>query len=364
MKKIIILFLLIVIPVKVCALSASSYVVMDYDSKRILEGSNINEKKLIASTTKIMSAIIAIENADINQEIEISKDVLKAYGSAIYIEVGEKLKLIDLIYGLMLRSGNDAAIEIARVVSGSMDEFVKKMNEKAKEIGMNNTLFINNHGLEDSDGNGNTSTAYDMALLMQYTMHNDIFKEVTKSKRYVVKSSYKTYDWYNKNRLLEEYKYTIGGKTGYTKKAKRTLVTIASKDDKTIIIVTLNDPNDFNNHKALYEENFKKYNLVTILNKNLFSVNDVTYNGKVYIKDDVKILLNNNEEDKISIDYEMYPSGNYNNDSQVGSAKIKLDNEVIETIPIYLKVNDYKEDNNNNNKNWLQKLIDFLIFWR
>lgn len=361
-KKVIFLLLILFIPFKIYALSASSYVVMDADSNRVLEGSNIDDKKLIASITKIMTCIITIENSDIKQTVKVSNDVLKAYGSAIYIEVGEELTLEDLLYGLMLRSGNDAAIEIARVVSSSQEEFTKLMNIKAKEIGMNNTLFINNHGLEDESGNGNKSTAYDMAILMSYALKNDKFKEIISTNRKIVKSSYKTYDWYNKNRLLNEYKYCIGGKTGFTKKARRTLVTAASKDNKTIIIVTLNDPNDFSNHKNLYESNFKKYNLITILNKDLFNVKDIDYNGNVYIKDDFKMLLTKDEENKISIDYEMNESGNYNDEDKVGIAHIKLNNKEVAAIDIYLDTNDKKEEKEK--KNWFQKLIDFIIFWR
>lgn len=356
------LIIILIIPIRISALSASSYVVMDAASNRVLEGSNINDKRLIASITKIMTCIIALENSDINQEVEVSNDVLKSYGSGIYIEVGEKLKLEDLLYGLMLRSGNDAAIEIARVVSNSMDEFVNLMNLKAKDIGMNDTLFINNHGLEDNKGNGNKSTSYDMALLMSYALKNDKFNEIIGTKRKVVKSSYKTYDWYNKNKLLQDYKYCIGGKTGFTKKARRTLVTAARKDDKTIIIVTLNDPNDFLNHKNLYEENFKKYNLVTILNKKLFSLKDVKYNGNIYIKDDFKMLLQKNEEDNILVDYEMKENGNYNDEDIVGQAHIKLNNKEINKVDIYLDTNNNK--NVKKEKNWFLKLIDFIIFWR
>ena len=353
--------LLIIVPIKVNALS-SSYIVMDASSNRVLEGSNINEKMLIASTTKIMTCIIALENSNIYHEVEVSKEVLKSYGSGIYIEVGEKLTLEDLLYGLMLRSGNDAAIEIARVVSGSMDEFVKLMNVKAKDIGMNNTLFINSSGLEDNKGNGNISTSYDMAILMSYALKNDKFKEIIGTKRKIVKSSYKIYDWYNKNKLLIDYKYCIGGKTGFTKKARRTLVTASQKDNKTIIIVTLNDPNDFLNHKKLYESNFKKYNLITILNKELFNIKDVKYNGKIYIKEDYKILLTKDEENKISIDYEMQKNGNYNDEDIVGVAHIKINNKEIGEVNIYLDTNNQKSIKKE--KNWLLKLLDFIIFWR
>ena len=322
----------------------------------------MDDKRLIASITKIMTCIIALENTDINQEVEVSDSVLKSYGSGIYIEVGEKINLEDLLYGLMLRSGNDAAIEIARVVSNNMEEFVKLMNIKAQEIGMNNTLFINSSGLEDAKGDGNKSSAYDMALLMSYALKNDKFREIISTKEKVVKTNYKTYEWHNKNDLLFNYKYCIGGKTGFTKKARRTLVTASTKDNKTIIIVTLNDPNDFNDHKNLYESNFKKYNLITILNKDLFNIKDVKYNGKVYIKDDFKMLLLKDEEDKVTIDYEMQKDGNYNDEDIVGIAHIKLDNKEINKVNIYLDTNNNK--NVKEEKNWFLKLIDFIIFWR
>ena len=350
MKKILLL-LLIIIPIKVHA----SYIVMDASSNRVLDGSNIHEKRLIASTSKIMTCIIALENADINQEVEVSSDILKAYGSAIYIEVGEHIKLIDLLYGLMLRSGNDAAIEIARVVSSSMDDFVKLMNQKAKELNMNDTNFINSSGLEDNQGNGNISTPYDMALLMSYALHNDTFKTIISTKRHIIKTDYKTYDWYTKNKLLDDYKYCIGGKTGYTKKARRTLVTAATKDNKTLIVVTLNDPNDFKNHKTYYEKNFKKYKLVNILSKDKFKVENF---NNLYIKDDFNMLLTKKEENNVSIEHKITKVDNYVNDEKVGKVIIKYDNKLINEIPIYIKVNEIKT------KSIISKILDFIIFWR
>ena len=131
----------------------------------------------------------------------MDNSVLKSYGSAIYIEVGEQIRLKDLIYGLMLRSGNDAAIVIANEVAGSMDNFVYLMNKIAVDIGMKNTIFLNNHGLEEESGQGNLSTAYDMAILMKYAMKNAIFREITSTKTYKVSTNYKTYVWVNKNKM-------------------------------------------------------------------------------------------------------------------------------------------------------------------
>ena len=347
MKKLLLL-LLILIPFKVNA----SYIVMDKNSSRILEGKDINEVKLIASTTKIMTAIIALENKNINDIVKIDSDVYKVYGSAIYIEENEELKLIDLLYGLMLRSGNDAAIQIANYVSKNEDNFVKLMNDKARELNMNNTLFINSSGLENDKGVGNTSTAKDMALLMRYALNNNTFKTIINTKKYICKSNYKTYIWNNKNKLLYDYKYNIGGKTGYTKKAKRTLVTASKKDNKELIIVTLNESNDFNLHKNLYENNFKKYKLVTILYKNLFSIKN-NYKDKLFIKDNYKMLLKDKEIDNISLKYELYDIKNYNDEDVVGKVIIKLNNEEIDNIPIYIRVK----------KNIIKSFINKFKFW-
>ena len=355
MKKIIIFFLLL-IPSRIIALSAASYIVMDASSNRIITGSNYNDKRLIASISKIMTCIIALENGNINQEIEVSNDVLKAYGSAIYIEVGENLKLVDLLYGLMLRSGNDAAIEIAINVSDSIENFVNLKNKKAKELNMNNTIFINPSGLEEQDGNGNKSTSYDMALLMSYALKNKTFKDIISTKEYQVKTNYKSYQWYNKNKLLNDYKYCIGGKTGYTKKAKRTLVTAATKDNKTLIVVTLNDPNDFANHKTLYKKYFDKYNLVKVLDKSTFNLKDDNYKGKLYIKDNFEVLVTDNEEKYINITYNIDKLDSYDDDEKIGNAIIKISDKEIGRVPIYISVD-------NKRKNILSKVLDFIVFW-
>ena len=247
-KYIFILLICLFIPFSVNATS----VVMDMDSKRVLSGSAENETKLIASTTKILTAMVVINNTDIKNIVTVDENVLKSFGSGIYIEIGEKISVEDLLYGLLLRSGNDAAIALACYVGGSMEGFSILMNSLASSIGMTNSNFINASGLENEKGDGNTSTAKDMAILMSYAMQNDIFRRITSTKHHIVKTNYKTYDWYNKNKLLSMYKYTTGGKTGFTKKAYRTLVTSASKDNKNLVVVTLDEANDFDKHKYLY----------------------------------------------------------------------------------------------------------------
>ena len=253
MKKILLLIMFL-IPFKVDAMSASSMVAVDLDNDYIYFDVNKDDKRLIASITKIMTAIVTIENIDIDKEITVGEEVLKAYGSAIYINVGEKITIRDLLYGLIMRSGNDAAVVLAQNVAGSMEGFAHLMNELASNIGMKNSNFVNAHGLEENDGSANYSTAYDMALITKYAMNNKTFREIFGTKKHVAKSSDKTYSWINKNKLLCNEDYITGGKTGFTKKARRTLVTTASRNNINVVVVTLNDSNDFFDHKNMYEE--------------------------------------------------------------------------------------------------------------
>ena len=240
-----------------------SYVVMDYNTGEILESKDKDLVRSVASISKIMTAIVAIENSSLDAYIEVNDDILKAYGSSIYLKQGEIVKMEDLLYGLMLRSGNDAAVTIARGVSGSVDKFVDMMNQKAKVIGMNSSLFHNPSGL-DVDDEGNLSTSYDMALLMKYALDNNIFRKIVSTKEY---KSANHGLWVNKNKLLRQYEYTSGGKTGFTTKARRTLVTSAKRDEMELIIVTLDCGEDFSMHKSLYEKYFNNYKTFKLLKK-------------------------------------------------------------------------------------------------
>ncbi len=147
-----------------------------------------------------MTSLVAIKNSNINDIVEINESVLKSYGSGIYVEVGEQISLENLLYGLMLRSGNDAAIAIADYVSGSMEKFSELMNKTASSIGMKSTTFINSSGLENDKGIGNMSTSNDMALLMSEALKNETFKKIVSTKKHTVKTNYKTYIWHNKNK--------------------------------------------------------------------------------------------------------------------------------------------------------------------
>ena len=315
--------------------SAYEYVLMDMDSGRVLASKNKDSPRLIASITKIMTCILAIENANVNDIVTVDESISKSYGSGIYISIGEEISLLDLLYGLMLRSGNDAAIEIASYVSGSEETFVKLMNEKAKLLGMKNTIFYNASGL-DTSTIGNKSTAYDMALLTRYAMKNDLYREIVKTKKHVVKTNLKTYIWHNKNKLLSE-DYITGGKTGYTERAKRTLVSTATKDNMNLVVVTINDSDDWNTHKSLYKEAFSKYKSIKVLNKHKFSVIKDTYYDKLYIKNDLYLTLKKNETKSLISHIKLEKKTNYKTGDKVGDNYIYLGNTLIHIEPIYAK---------------------------
>ena len=338
MKKVTFFFivLLLFIPINIKAISASSYIVMDMDNNIVLEGNNINESRLIASISKIMTCIIAIENGNLDEEVTVNKDILKAVGSSIYLEIDEKITLKNLLYGMMLRSGNDAAIMIANTISKNEEEFVKLMNEYAKKIGMTNTIFYNSNGLENSDGIGNKSSAYDMALLTSYAYKNEEFRRIFKTKNYTCKSDKKTYSWLNKNKLLK-YDYITGGKTGYTMKAKRTLVTTGNINNINLVIVTLNDGNDWDDHLSLYQKISNTYINFEILNKDDFKIlKDTLYtNDKLYIKNNINILIKKDDIKNLKINYNLY--NNPDNDNYVGDAIVYLKNKELRKEPIYIE---------------------------
>ncbi len=333
MKKILIMIiLLITIPVKINAYSlGKSAILMEEDTKRVLVSKNMNQKMLIASTTKIMTAVIAIESGKINKKVTVNDSILKSYGSNVYLEIGEKLKLEDLVYGLMLRSGNDAALTIADYLGGEK-KFVQKMNKKAQEIEMKNTTFSNPHGLDEK--NKNYSTAYDMAILMRYANSLKKFRKITSTKKYSLTTNKKSYLWKNKNKLLFQYKYTTGGKTGFTKKAHRTLVTSASKNNMNLIVVTLDDGNDFKNHKELYEYGFNNYSMEKVFDKNKINIP----NKKIYAQDDYYYPITKQEKEMINIDYKIKYKTKYKNNEKIGEAIIKLGDKTIHKEKLYIKV--------------------------
>ena len=338
MKKIILIALLFFpIIIKGIDINATSAILMDTDNHRIIYSKNIHLSRSVASISKIMTAVLAVESGKLDDEVVINDSINKAYGSAIYIQVGEKMTLKDLVYGLMLRSGNDAALAIADYVGNGVDNFVSMMNHKAKEIGMKNSTFNNPSGLDEEAGN--FSTAYDMAILTSYAMQLKIYREIVKTKQYKLQTNKNTYVWNNKNKLLKLYDYTTGGKTGYTKIAKRTLVTTASKDGVNLVSVTLNDGNDFNDHMEMFEYAFSNYKNYNILKKGTINIYDENYykNYILYIKNSFSYILTDDEKDSISIKYKIKKKSKVKPGEEIGEALVKLGDKTIHKEKIYIK---------------------------
>ena len=338
MKKVLLFSLLFFLGINTTSAStntAHSYVLMDMDTGRVIESKNQDTPMLIASITKIMTCIIAIEQGNLEEIINVDASISKSYGSGIYISIGEKITLKDLLYGLMLRSGNDAAIMISTHIAGSEEEFTKLMNKKAKELGMKNTVFYNSSGL-DNNTRGNLSTAYDMALLTKYAMQNATYREIVKTKKYIAKTDLKTYVWHNKNKLLN-YDYITGGKTGYTEKAKRTLVTTASKNNIDLIAVTIKDSDDWNTHKSLYEKVFNNYFNIKVLNKNKFKIEQDNYYDYLYIKENIYLTLKQEEKYDLVNHIKLEKKEQFKDDEQVGTSYIYLNDTLVKKVPIYAK---------------------------
>lgn len=300
--------------------SSESSIIMEEKTGRVLYEKNSQRKMLIASTTKIMTAIIVIENAKLTEIVKVGKEILKMYGTNIYLDVGEEISIENLLYGLILRSGNDAAIALANYIAGSEEKFVQLMNDKAKEIGMNNTIFNNSHGLDDNEKN--YSTAYDMALLSVYANKNSTYKKISNTKTFSAKSNNKTYLWYNRNKLLQQYEYCTGGKNGYTPNAGKTLVSTATKDSLILTIITLNDSDCYRTHKSLYEKYFNKYKNYTIVKKG----NKYTYNKRTYLAaENFTYPMSTEEKENLNIEI---------NGKNQKYLSIKLDNKEIGKIKL------------------------------
>ncbi|SDR86364.1 D-alanyl-D-alanine carboxypeptidase [Paenibacillaceae bacterium GAS479] len=240
--------------------SARASALIDVESGRLLYSDSGDTPMLIASLTKIMTAITAIEEGDLTDTVTVGPRAVGKEGSSIYLKLGEKMKLENMLYGLMLRSGNDAATAIAEHVGGSEEGFVRMMNDKAAWIGMENSTFMNPHGL---DQKGHMSTANDMAKLTAYALRNPVFAEIVKTKVHKAPNPNDPWDysWVNKNKMLAMYDGADGVKTGYTKTALRCLVSSATRDGQQLAVVTLNDRDDWHDHSVLLDWGFGNYKL-------------------------------------------------------------------------------------------------------
>ena len=334
MKKIIFLFiftLFLIIPLRVNASDIfTNYVVLDMESKRIFYELAKDEKKLPASTTKVMTAIVAIENSNLYDVVKVGDEILTMDGANIYVEIGESILMQDLLFGMLLRSGNDASMVIAKHTSGSVQNFVKLMNEKARELGLKNTVFNNPTGLDDFEKN--YSTVNDLALIYSYAYQNKTFREIISAKTYETSSNKKSYYFNNRTKFISMYDKATGGKTGYTPSAGRVLVTSASNGDLDLVASSIGNKYGYERHISFYEDVFNNYRKYIILDKYNFKLK-FNLEGKLYIKNSFSYPLSKEETEKIEkkIVFNKKKHGN------VGEVLIYLEDDLIHKESIYLK---------------------------
>lgn len=322
------------------SLSAQAYVLYCVENDTVMLSENADTKMKMASTTKIMTTLLTLEQSERDDVLVEFSESMIAEGSSMYLKVGDTVHLSDLAIGMMMASGNDAANAAAITIGGSITGFAELMNQRAKELSMTSTNFVTPSGLDDDN---HYSTATDMAHLMAYALENQTFCEIIENTSMTVDflTPQKQVTYQNHNRLLTLYEHCIGGKTGYTKSAGRCLVSAAEKDGVTLVAVTFNAPSDWNDHIALYDYGFERLCAVdTDDSDEDFSLTVV--GGEV---EKVPLYCNKNShtvvdiEDKDSVRRTVYiPQFLYapvKKDDYIGDVVYTLDGKIIAQNPIY-----------------------------
>lgn len=251
------------------SISAESAVLIDASDNTLLFSKNADTRMPMASTTKIMTALVALENGNTDSIVTIPKEAVGVEGSSIYLYEGERLTLLQLLYALMLESANDSAVAIAIEVGGSIDGFAKMMNDKATELGLTDTHFVNPHGLDHSN---HYTTARELAIITSEALKNKIFCEIVSTKKITIplNETEGVRLLINHNKMLQNYEGSIGVKTGFTKRCGRCLVSAAERNGLRLVSVTLNAPNDWNDHTKMLDYGFTSYVHITLASPNTY----------------------------------------------------------------------------------------------
>ncbi|MBO5022627.1 MAG: D-alanyl-D-alanine carboxypeptidase [Clostridia bacterium] len=343
--------------------SARAMCVIESQSGRVLNGKNISQKLAMASTTKIMTAITAIENCkDLDKTFEISPKAVGISGTSLYLRQGERMTTRDLLYGLMLISGNDASVAIGEYVGGNTKNFVNMMNETAKKIGALNTHFDNTHGL---DSKTHYTTAYDLALITAYALKNPTFEEIVSTQNIkITNEAGKTRYLKNKNKLLTKMEGCNGVKTGFTNDAGRCLVSSCKRGHMTLVCVVLNCGPMFEESQTLLEDAFSKYKLYNLTQGYKLPKTIQVEEGR---KEDVAIGTNKaeylyplTEEELSKVNYvysiEKSLKAPVEKGQEVGKVKIFIDND------LHFEEKIYTIESVRRNSVW-EKVKDLLNNW-
>jgi len=314
-------------------LSASSAILVDGVNGEVIYEKNADRKMPMASTTKIMTAICTIENINTNMPITVDDRAVGVEGSSVYLCHNEKITIKELLYCMMLNSGNDAATALAIAVGGSVENFSDLMNKTAKRIGANSTNFVNPSGLYDEN---HYTTARDLAKITSYAMKNPLFCDIVKTKEMTISAGNVAGKRYlkNHNKLLWQYEDCIGVKTGYTKKCGRCLVSAAKKDMTSLIAVTLNAPDDWNDHKSLFDYGFSrlKNNIISLDGQYAMTYSVDGCDVALCFEDSLETTL---DASLVDIKYETFPANlPINQGERLGIARLMYNGTQIDTSPL------------------------------
>ncbi len=336
---IIVAFCLAVLPLSVSALgtSARSAILINGDTGEVIFEHNPDLILPMASTTKIMTALLLCENGQLHREITVTAEMLRVEGSSMGLLAGDRVTLHDLLYGLMLASGNDAANTVAYVLGGTVDGFVKMMNSKAYELGLENTHFDTPSGL---DGEDHRTTARDLALLTRYAMQNESFAAAASAKSATLCYGNPPYKrtLTNHNKLLRSFDGAVGVKTGFTKKAGRCLVSAARRDGKYVIAVTLNDPDDWKDHKNMLEYGLNAVKITQISPEKTEYTLPVIGGESDSVTVNIKELTVSTVKDSdfsYTINLPSFVYAPITRNEEIGSIIYKNENTVIKELPLY-----------------------------
>lgn len=321
--------------------SAGSTVLLDGTTGRVLYADHENSRSLIASTTKIMTGILVAEECDLKAEYAIPREATGIEGSSMHLKTGEIVTVEELLYGMMLHSGNDAAVALAMYCSGSVEAFAEKMNRKADELGLSGTNYKNPHGLDEKE---HYSTAMDLARLTAYAMNNSVFREVVSTKSATFGERTLT----NHNKLLWQYEGAVGVKTGYTMAAGRILVSAAEREGRRLIAVTIDDRNDWSDHAMLFDYGFSFYDLQTLAKAGQIMGEVCVIGGaedrvQAVIAEDLVCCLSEDDAAELLVHLPMFVYAPVLAGEQAGSVRVTIDGSEFQTIPLYWKYSVLEE---------------------
>lgn len=321
--------------------AARSSVLLDGTTGRILCSKNADTRSLIASTTKIMTGLLVAEECDLKASYAIPAEAVGVEGSSLHLKAGEIVTIEELLYGMMLHSGNDAALALAMYCAGTQEAFAEKMNRKAEELGLTGTSYKNPHGL---DQEGHYSTALDLARLTACAMNHPVFRQVVSTKTITFGNRVFT----NHNKLLWRYDGAVGVKTGYTMAAGRILVSAAERDGRRLIAVTIHDRNDWTDHAALFDYGFSSFSMRQLakIGQPMGSVPVIGGAEKVVqavLSDDLQYCLAEEETVELRVNLPMFVYAPILAGEQAGTLSVVIDGSEFQSVPLYWRYSVLEE---------------------